>query len=243
MTVERGVDPRPFALMPFGGAGGLHATAIAEQLSIGRVLFPRLGGVLSAFGLAGAAPRRDASRSVLLTGERFSAALLERERIELIERAAGELGTSVARIRVRHELRYRGQAFELPIDEAAGPAGPTLGPDELRARFTAAHTARYGYRDDDAEIELVTLRAAVWGPAPRCVPRAHNARPAGAAPATVTVDGEARACTVLTGEQQPGARVTGPAVLALPEATLFVRPGWTGAVDEYGTLVLEHAGG
>jgi N-methylhydantoinase A len=243
MTVERGVDPRSFALLGFGGAGGLHATALAEQLSIGRVIFPRLGGVLSAFGLAGAAPRRDASRSVLLAGERFTGARLDDVRRSLVRRAADELGSPVVRMQLRHELRYGGQSFELAVDERTGPEGPTSGPEELRERFAAAHMARYGYRDDGAEIELVTVRAAVWGQAPHCVPHARSAAPTASSAANIVLDGETLRCSVLTGERRAGEAISGPALLALDDATLLVRPGWSGTVDEQGTVRLEHGGG
>ncbi len=97
MTVERGIDPRRFALMPFGGAGPLHAAAMAVELGIGRVLCPRACGVLSALGLAAAAPRRDASSTVMLAG-----ASLTRENVaaravdRLIERAMAELNAPAA---------------------------------------------------------------------------------------------------------------------------------------------------
>src|SRR5437764_1557606 len=80
MTVERGVDPRGFALMPFGGAGPLHAVALADQLGISRVLCPRASGVLSALGLAAAAPRRDVSRTVMLSGPSLDGPPVERAR-------------------------------------------------------------------------------------------------------------------------------------------------------------------
>ena len=73
VTVERGVDPRGFALLPFGGAGPMHAVAIADELGIGRVLCPRAGGVLSALGLCASERRRDTARTVMLAGEELSA--------------------------------------------------------------------------------------------------------------------------------------------------------------------------
>ena len=161
MTIERGIDPRGFALMPFGGAGALHAAALADELGITRILCPRVSGVLCALGLAAAAPRRDVSRTVMLSGSSLSAARLAQESEALIEEASEALGASPSRVRVLHELRYRGQSFELPI-EVSGSAGPA----ELREAFGRAHELRYGYRDDAEEVELVTLRVSVWGTAP-----------------------------------------------------------------------------
>src|SRR5918992_5132821 len=112
MTVERGVDPRELALLAFGGAGPLHAAAIAEELGMDRILCPRAAGVLAALGLVVSERRRDAQRSVLLSGEELTAETLADEAGALAERAREELGAPGADVRVTAELRYRGQAFE-----------------------------------------------------------------------------------------------------------------------------------
>src|SRR3954454_284121 len=109
MTVERGVDPRKLALMAFGGAGGLHAAAIAEELGITKILCPRASGVLAALGLVVSERRRDVQRSVLL-----KASELGEEADELAQRARAELSGD-ADVRLVAELRYRGQAFELSV--------------------------------------------------------------------------------------------------------------------------------
>ncbi len=179
ITVERGIDPRPFALMPFGGAGPLHAAALADGLGISRVLCPRASGVLSALGLAASPPRRDAARTVMLSAEQIDGPELGDAREELLAEARGALGAAPARARVRHELRYRGQSFELPVDEERTP-GAGLSGSELREAFAAAHEARYGYRDEQADVQLVNLRASVWGQAPELAPRAGGAGESGA---------------------------------------------------------------
>jgi N-methylhydantoinase A len=234
MTVERGIDPRSFALMPFGGAGPLHAAALADELGIGRILCPRVSGVLCALGLAAAAPRRDVSRTVMLAGEALSAERLGREREALIAEACQALGAAPARVRVRHELRYRGQSFELPVEEAGSPDL-----DGLREEFARAHELRYGYRDDAAEVELVTVRVSVWGESRALRTRASDS---GAAPRRetrrVVLGGEGIDAAVLRGELAPGTRLQGPALCAMPEATLLVAPGWAGEVDVHGTARL-----
>ena len=237
MTVERGIDPRGFALMPFGGAGPLHACAIAESLGISRVLCPRASGVLSALGLAAAAPRRDAARTVMLSGEALEGPALEQARAELLARAGEELGASTERARIRYELRYRGQSHELPVDET----GAALPAAELREAFHAAHEVRYGYRDDTAEVELVNLRASVWGPAPRLSPRAAGSAPVERDRARIWLDGEHVPATVLAGEPEPGLSIDGPALFAMPESTLLVRPAWRASVDGYGTITMRRA--
>ncbi len=241
VTVERGIDPRPFALMPFGGAGPLHATALADGLGISRVLCPRASGVLSALGLAAAPPRRDAARTVMLSSEQLDGPALEAAREALLSDAAVALGEQPRRARVRHELRYRGQSFELPVDEERGRISPLTGA-ELREAFAGAHEARYGYRDEQAEVELVNLRASVWGPAPHLQPRAASAAPVEAGETQIVLGGRRLAARMLRGEPAPGTLVEGPALFALPESTLLVAPGWSARVDEQGTIVLRRAG-
>ena len=118
VTVERGVDPRDYALLPFGGAGPLHAAAIAAELGIDRILCPRAGGVLSAFGLVASERRRDTARTVLLSG-----ADLTRDRIaaECESLATGLARGTEATLEARYELRYRGQSFELGAATASAP--------------------------------------------------------------------------------------------------------------------------
>jgi N-methylhydantoinase A/oxoprolinase/acetone carboxylase beta subunit len=203
MTVERGIDPREYALMPFGGAGPLHACALAAELGVERVLCPRASGVLCALGLAAAAPRRDVSRTVMLRGAAFHEEAVAGAREQLLTQAGAARGE---RDRTVYELRYRGQSHELPIrSDATDPA-------TLREQFARAHERRYGYRDDFSEVELVTIRASVWGATPRL-----SLRGAGEC------------------ERTP---LAGPEVYPLPEATLYIPPGWSGEIDEWGTVHL-----
>jgi N-methylhydantoinase A len=241
VTIERGVDPRGLVLLPFGGAGPLHAASLAEQLGISRLLCPRASGVLSALGLAAAAPRRDHARSVLLAGPELSSARLQDERRALLERARNALGEDPARARVRHELRYRGQSFELGVDEELDGARPPMGPEQLGEAFAAEHERRYGYSDPSGELELVTMRISVWGRAPRLEPgAAAGAPPPRAEMREIVFGGQPVRAPVFRGEPRPGTVITGPALWALPEATLLVAPGWRGEVDRHGSAVLEH---
>ena len=147
MTVERGLDPEDFALLAFGGAGPLHATSIADELGIETVLVPVDGGVFSAFGLAGAERRRDETRTVMLAEERISREAL----VDLIGDAD----------EVSWDLRYRGQSFELTVEDRSGD------PAKLRTLFESTHESRYGYREPGEPIELVTVRRRFLEPGPK----------------------------------------------------------------------------
>jgi N-methylhydantoinase A/oxoprolinase/acetone carboxylase beta subunit len=195
VTVERGIDPRDLALVPFGGAGPLHAAQIADELGMRRVLVPVASGVLSAFGLVVAERRRDLVESVLLAGDELTT-----ERIaEAVDRLAGrgrqELEGGEPEVRATYELRYEGQAFELPVG-----GDPRPDPAQLRRDFDRAHEDRYGYADQDARLELVTIRVAVALP--------------GAEPRPAEWDG------------LPAERVAGPEIVGLPGSTLVIPEGW-----------------
>ncbi|MBS1891813.1 MAG: hydantoinase/oxoprolinase family protein [Actinobacteria bacterium] len=236
VTVERGVDPRNFALLPFGGAGPMHAAAIAEELGIDRLICPRAGGVLSAFGLCASDRRRDTARTVMLSGadltaERVAAAVAEM-------RATAGTGLDGARAEVVYGMRYSGQAFELSV-----PGDTEPDPADLIAGFEDAHEDRYGHRDPDGEVVLVDIRLAlvIDGPEPR---------PAAALPARLSrigrqacrrvwFGGEWMETPVLRGEPVEGQTAAGPIVFELPEATLVLPPGWTAEVDEFGTIKAE----
>ena len=230
VTVERGIDPRDYALMPFGGAGPMHAAALAGELGIRRILCPRASGVLSALGLIASDRRRDTARTVLLSGEGLTAVRIRDAVAEL--RRGAESGLEDARVEVVYEMRYRGQAFELAVP---GPEDPD--PADLAERFAAEHEREFGYRDDDAEIELVNIRVGVVvaGPDPRPV-----AAPAGRLERSrrrAMFGGEWLDAQILRGEPAAGERAEGPCVFELPEATLVLPPGWRAEVDELGTIV------
>jgi N-methylhydantoinase A/oxoprolinase/acetone carboxylase beta subunit len=209
---------------------------MAAELGIERILCPSASGVLCALGLAAAAPRRDVSRTLMLGEDELTRERLAAEREAMLAQARAALGASVASTRVRHELRYRGQAFELVVDQSDAPD-----PHALREAFARAHEQRYGYRDDAAQIELVNVRVSVWGEAPRPRVRAGASAAPRAGETQIVFDGRALAATVLRGDLSPGTRVRGPALWALEQSTLLVPPGWAGEVDEHGTCVLERA--
>jgi N-methylhydantoinase A len=249
VTVERGVDPRRFALLPFGGAGPMHAAAIAAELGIDRILCPRAGGVLSALGLCASDRRRDTVRTVMLSGAELSAERVAAEVDELAatlggtrcrvshspgEEKAGSAKAADGELEVVYEMRYAGQAFELPVPGSTRPD-----PAELCERFERAHEERYGHRDPEGEVVLVDIRLAMVaaGPRPRLVAAPSGRLDEGTR--EVRFEGRWVETPVLRGEPPAGFGATGPVVFELPEATFVVPPGWTAEVDATGTI---HAG-
>ena len=232
VTVERGVDPRGYALLPFGGAGPMHAAALAAELEISRIVCPRASGVLSALGLIAAGHRRDTARTVLLAGVQLSAERIAGEVAALSEPLRA--GMEGAEIEVVYELRYRGQAFELPVP---GPPGPD--PAQLAEDFAAEHEARYGYRDPEGELELVTIRVSAVEPGPEPRPRAAAGENLVEGERDARFGGSWVGTRVLRGDPGAGVRAEGPCVFELPEATLVLPPGWTASVDETGTITAD----
>ncbi|HSI79358.1 MAG TPA: hydantoinase/oxoprolinase family protein [Solirubrobacterales bacterium] len=232
VTIERGVDPRRFALMPFGGAGPMHAAALAAELGIERILCPRASGVLSALGLIASERRRDTARTVMLSGPELTAERIATVTGEL--RASIAAGLEQAEAEATFELRYRGQAFELAIP---GPADAD--PGELAERFADEHERRYGYRDEGGEVELVTVRLALVVPGPEVEPEAAGPGAVSRSQRRVRFDGRWYDAEILRGEPAAGERAEGPSVLELPESTLVLPPGWAATVDAHGTTVAE----
>ncbi|WP_143527804.1 hydantoinase/oxoprolinase family protein [Rubrobacter xylanophilus] len=235
ISVERGLDPREFALFAFGGAGGMHACALADELGVRTVLVPRAGGVLSALGLAISDLRRDYVRPYLSSLEEADEKDLEERFAEMEEAAVKELEDP--EYTRRADLRYRGQSFELTVEA-----------DDLRGlaeRFHAVHERRYGYRMEDEPVELVNLRltatVSVGKPEldePEPEPETETGR------RKANFDGEWLEVPVLARERMgEGSEVEGPAIVEFRESTCVVRPGWGGRVDGVGTLVLEKRDG
>ena len=232
VTVERGVDPRDYALLPFGGAGPMHAAALASELEISRIICPRASGVLSALGLIAAGRRRDTARTVLLSGEEISAGRIASE-VEALSEPLLE-GMEGAELEVVYELRYRGQSYELPVP---GPARPD--PEQLAEDFARQHEARYSYRDPEGRLELVTIRVAAVEPGPEPRPRAASGGGVTESERRARFDGAWLGTRVMRGEPGAGFTAEGPCVFELPKATLVLPPGWRASVDEAGTVMAQ----
>jgi N-methylhydantoinase A len=231
ISIERGIDPRELTLLAFGGAGGMHACRLAEELQMTRVLFPRAAGVLSALGLAVSDLRRDYVTPLFGQIDALSPHEVEAAFAELERRAAGELDTPL--LERSADVRYTGQSFELTV--------PAVELEAVASAFHSLHERRYGYHLADAPVELVALRLAARSPMPRPSLDAHTAsRPYAGRTRKAHFGGRwVEIGVVEIDSLGPGDAVVGPAVIELPEATCVVRPGWTATVDGTGALVLE----
>ena len=204
VTVERGIDPRRFALLPFGGAGPMHAAAIAAELGIERILCPRAGGVLSALGLCASDRRRDTTRTVMLSGADLTAERIAAEVDELVAGSTASLAGRRARGRLRDALRRPG----LRAAGAGDARDPT--PPTWSSASSGAHEERYGHRDPDGEVVLVDIRLALVAPGPRPRPAAAPAGPRSRRAPQVRFDGEWVETPVLRGEPPAGLERRGP---------------------------------
>jgi N-methylhydantoinase A len=235
ISVERGLDPRDFALVAFGGAGAMHACALAEELGMQRVLVPRAAGVLSALGLATADIRRDYVGPLFGEIASLDPARLVAAWEALAKRTRKDLRGIEAEPHLDRlaDLRYQGQSYELTVD------GDT--PGALTEAFHVAHQRRYGHHEDDEPVEVVNVRVVATVPGQR--PDVIEPEPPEADPRTgyrdILLDGTwVRADVLDRGLMGRGSAARAPAVVEFAEATCVVRPGWTGTVDSAGTLIL-----
>jgi len=245
VSIERGRDPRHFALVAFGGAGGLHACALAEALSIPHVIIPAFPGALSALGILASDVVKDYSRTVLWRASgKVPTANLNREFAALQKNAAQDFkqeawqGSPLYNRSV--DLRYRGQGYELNL-----PLSKNLLRD-----FEQEHHRRYGYIHPNREVELVTLRLratlrTATRPGKRHVGIAI-ARPSRATPGRISApqtrvsfDGKSLPTTIRDrNELHPGKTYSGPAIITEYSATTVIPPGKKFHVDKASNIIV-----
>ncbi|MBX5440295.1 MAG: hydantoinase/oxoprolinase family protein [Solirubrobacteraceae bacterium] len=246
ITVSHGIDPRDFSLLAFGGAGPLHAVALAEELDIPRVVIPANPGVLSAWGMLHSDTRHDLVQNYFtkvadLTPEQLEAAigeLSERGR-QLLEQDGVE--PEAMELVPAADLRYAGQEYTVTVAWDAGEA-PADTIARLTERFDAAHLERYGHNNEGEAVECVNLRVTALG-------RVKKVEIAGPEPGTLG-EPAARTRAHFKGEwhDAPVYRretlgldvvVPGPAIVLEDACTTAVPPGWAARVAARGTLVIE----
>jgi N-methylhydantoinase A len=248
VSIERGHDPRRFALVAFGGAGGLHACDLAQALGIPRVIVPAMPGALSAFGILVSDVVKDYSRTVLwrVTGK-LPYAQVDQEFARLSRSARedfrSEGWTGTIQEKCSLDLRYRGQGYELNVPYSRN----------VIADFHRAHARRYGYSHSEKEIELVTLRerAVVKSPRAKILGANRGGRTAKTpTPLTQNTSQTTQPLVVLNGKKQraptyerdqlvPGRTYIGPAVITEYSATTVVSQAFPFSVDKAGNLTIE----
>jgi N-methylhydantoinase A len=242
ISVQRGYDPRDFLLVGFGGAGPVHANALAREAGMPTLVVPPSPGIFSATGLLTTDLKRDAAVTIMRRLEDLDAAELEAAFADLERAGRAELereglaGDAVEFVR-QLDLRYVGQSFELTIPEG----------DELDVRFHREHDRTYGFSAPEEPIELVSLRLTSVGriakPPPRrleagVAPEPKARRPVYYSEADGYVD-----CPIYDRYALPaGAAVAGPAVVEEFDSTTVVHPGYGLRVDELGNLIVEREG-
>jgi N-methylhydantoinase A len=219
ISVEQGHDSRDFVLVSFGGAGPLHACALARALHIPKVLVPRMPGALSAYGILISDVVRDVSRTVMLKpGD------------ERLAKCFAELGEGEQSV----DLRYAGQGYELNV--------PWVG--DFVEQFHEAHRQRYGYSDERRPVEVVNARVRIVSASPLIEEKCESVRVGDGAQALTRVkrifcdgawcDGKVYSRELL----KPGDAFAGPAVVLEYSATTFVEAGAQLEVDGFRNLVI-----
>ena len=252
VSVQRGYDPRDYALVPFGGAGPLHASRLARELGITTVVVPEIPGAQSAMGLLMTDVRTDFMRTQITPLDQCRPSAIAEVLSELEDQATQWFaadGTAAAEQTLirRLELRYRGQNFELPIDLPGdhGLDAEALG--QLVASFHEAHERVYGFHSEDDPIEVVTFRVQAVGRADRLELVKSETDGVSADPALVgerevflsTAFGF-RTCPVYDrGRLRPGNELAGPAIVEQMDTTTVLLPGDTCVMDEYRNLVIQ----
>lgn len=238
ISVERGHDPQDFTLVSFGGAGGLHASALARELGIPRVLIPPNASTLSAFGMLAANVIKDYSRTVMLDGE-SSKSRIDQFLDALTKRGLTDLsieGFSPNRIVLRPalDMRYRGQSYELIVPYE----------QDFQESFHEMHRKNFGYARPDTPIEIVNVRLRAIGLIPPIqiqmgVNQGSDPQRAFIEKGEVFLSETPKQLPLFNGERlAPGNQFLGPAIVLRSDTTILVDEGDFAEVDEFGNLLL-----
>lgn len=248
VTIERGHDPRDFTLVAFGGAGPLHACALAADLGIPRILIPPMPGLFSAWGLLVAPPAASGTQTILLPSGAVAPEQIE-DTFQQIEDAARpvlqRMGVEVHHPARSLDIRYLGQSWELSIPVAR--PFDTLALRQATEAFHARHKQVYGYAMPDEPVEIVTARAELRGAAPapalHSQPLSTSEPPHAARTGTRTVyyDAPNAGTTRMPLETPiydrakllPGNRFAGPALIEQYDSVTLIPLGWHARIDTW----------
>jgi N-methylhydantoinase A len=246
VAIEKGHDPRDFALLPFGGAGPLHAVTIARELGIPRVLVPALPGLTSALGCALADVRHDFVRTLNRPFAGLDSSLVDAVYAEQVAEGRALLArerVEVERVALRHEVDvlYRGQSHLIRL----GVESPGFDPDRVLAEFERYYLERFGISLPEMMPMLVNARTTLIGVRKPVDLGMFRPRPGGsveralAGERRVWFSGGWHATKIYRREKLPaGARLAGPAIIEQLDSTLVLDPGSDAEVDESGNIIL-----
>ena len=253
VSVKRGRDPRSYALVAFGGAGPLHACYLADWLGMQQVIIPPNPGVTSAYGLLLTDVRvdlvhTDVQREDRLDVDRIAAEIQDLERRVTARLEDEGLLTQATRLNHFVDMRYAGQAYEIrvPVSIDSATADIQAHIQQAITTFHASHKDRYGYSYAGKElVELVNVGVTGLGLLKR--PHVPQAQPAGESPEHARTGQTAVYFSKSTLDTpvydrsalQTGNELSGPAIIQQYDSTTVVEPGWSGRVDQWGTLRLE----
>jgi N-methylhydantoinase A len=247
VSIQRGHDARQFVLAAFGGAGPLHAAALADELGIAEIICPPIPGAFSALGLVATDLKRDYVRTVYTTtaGADPAAlqavfAALEKEGTAMLDRAS--VAPDRRRVERTVDARYERQSYELSVPVPARPLDQAA-LEEIAEAFHARHRATYGHDNRAEPVQLVSARLTAVGTIPQLLVRDQTA-PAGSDAVKGTRQVWFRAtgavtATIYERRRMPAGFVaTGPAVIESLESTILVPPAWQARMSEEGFVLL-----
>ena len=246
LTVERGIEPRDFSLVAFGGAGPMHAAFLADELEIDHIIVPRFPGAFSAWGMLETRLRRDSARGFPFahaTADLDALGAIYAEISNEVSEQIGSEGVSEAAISLHYAIdaRYIGQEYTLTIPiGSVGSLQDARWRAQMKAAFDAAHQMRFGHSNSDAPIEFVIARVTAFGDLGRAEPSPLAIPPSRTEPElrSVHFGGSAYETPLFQREDlAPEAVLAGPLIVAEPTATTVLPPaGWRLEVDAYGIL-------
>jgi len=251
VSVERGYDPRDFALVPFGGAGPLHGVELAQALNMTRVIVPTHPGIASAFGMLSADVRHDYVQTFIRVADQVEVSRLEAIYAEMEAQAAVQLDREgfsgpAAELSRLADMRYVGQSYELSIPLPGGRIdGRVIA--SLAEQFHQSHERAYGYARNGEAVEFVNLRLVALGKLPQSElagewPRGQGEpEPVGRRP--VVFDGRALDTAVYQRSRlSQGQPLPGPAVVEQLDSTIVIPPDYRALIEPRGNMIIERQG-
>lgn len=244
VSIERGFDPRDFAIMPFGGGGSLHVSALMREVGLGRALVPRFPGVTSALGCVIADMRHDFVRTVNRVLDQIDMPSLAQQAKDSADEGgklldAAGVGFASRSVRLSLDMHYLGQTHTLSVPLEANEFTTT----GVMAAFERAYEAAFGRTLKGVAAKVLNLRVAAIGHRPKFDLRTM-------APTSTTMptprhrdvwmEGAWHKTAIYPRMELPvGAKIAGPAILEQPDTTILVEPGFAAQVDAFGNLVIE----